>query len=57
MAGSQRQTVQECVPRLEFAHRRKLLDEAHHTSMRDDLETIAKMLSGLIYGLQKVTHS
>ena len=38
---------------LEPARRRKLLDEAHHTSMRDDLETIAKMLSGLINGLGK----
>ena len=51
-----RASAQECVPLLELARRRKLLDEARHTSMRDDLETIAKMLSGLISGLQKVTH-
>ena len=51
-----RASAQECVPLLELARRRKLLDEAHHTSMRDDLETIAKMISGLISGLEKVTH-
>ena len=33
------------VPLLELARQRKFLDEAHHTSMRDDLETITKMLS------------
>ena len=48
-----RGSVQECVPLLELARRRKLIDEAHHTSMRDDLETIAKMPSGLINGLDK----
>lgn len=51
-----RGSVQECVPLLELARRRKLLDESRHTSMRQDLETIAKMLSGLIAGLGKVTH-
>ena len=48
-----RGSVQECVPLLELARRRKLLDEARHVSMRQDLETIAKMLSGLINGLEK----
>ena len=47
-----RGSVQECVPLLELARRRKLLDDARHISMRDDLETIAKMLSGLINGLE-----
>ncbi len=46
-------SAQECVPLLELARRRKLLDEARHTVMRQDLETIAKMLSGLINGLDK----
>lgn len=48
-----RGSVQECVPLLELARRRKLLDEALHVSMRGDLEIIAKMLSGLINGLEK----
>ncbi|MGD9720541.1 MAG: four helix bundle protein [Pirellulales bacterium] len=41
-----RGSVQECVPLLEVAHRRGLLDEAKHDSFRQDLETIAKMISG-----------
>ena len=48
-----RGSVQECVPHLELARRRKLLDDARHTAMREELETIAKMLSGLINGLDK----
>ena len=48
-----RGSTQECVPLLELARRRKLLDETRHTSMRQDLETIGKMLSGLITGLDK----
>jgi len=48
-----RGSVQECVPLLELARRRNLLKAEHHASMRDDLETIAKMLSGLINGLDK----
>ena len=51
-----RGSAQECVPLLELARRRKLLDDARHVAMRDDVETIAKMLSGLIHGLEKVAH-
>ena len=51
-----RGSAQECVPLLELARRRKLLDDARHASMREELETIAKMISGLINGLEKVTH-
>ena len=51
--GIARGSVQECVPLLELARRRKLLDEARHAEMREELETIAKMLSGLINGLDK----
>ena len=47
-----RGSVQECVPLLEVAHRRGLLDGAKHESFRQDLETIAKMISGLIAGLE-----
>ena len=51
--GIARGSAQECVPLLELARRRKLLDNARHTEMRGELETIAKMLSGLINGLDK----
>jgi len=46
-----RGSVQECVPLLEVAHRRGLLDGSKHEAFRQDLETIAKMISGLIAGL------
>ncbi|MFO8007929.1 MAG: four helix bundle protein [Candidatus Brocadiia bacterium] len=48
-----RGSVQECVPLLELARRRGLLDEGRHERMRDQLETMAKMVSGLIKGLDK----
>ena len=48
-----RGSVQECDPLLEVAHRRGLLDKARHSRLRDELETIAKMISGLIKGLGK----
>jgi four helix bundle protein len=51
-----RGSAQECVPLLELARRRKLLDNARHASMSEDLETIVKMLSGLINGLENVAH-
>jgi len=48
-----RGSVQECVPLLEVARRRNLLDEAKHQALRTELEVMAKMLSGLINGLDK----
>jgi four helix bundle protein len=48
-----RGSVQECVPLLEVAHRRGLLDETKHAVLRHELETIAKMISGLISGIEK----
>jgi four helix bundle protein len=48
-----RGSIQECVPLLEVARRRGLIDESKHQALRGDLETIAKMLSGLIKGLDK----
>lgn len=48
-----RGSVQECVPLLELAKRRELLQEDKHVALRQDLETIAKMISGLINGLDK----
>lgn len=48
-----RGSVQECVPLLEVAKRRGLIDDAKHQTFREELETIAKMISGLINGLEK----
>jgi len=46
-----RGSAQECIPLLELARWRKMLDEARHASMRQVLKSIAKMISGLINGL------
>ena len=51
--GIARGSVQECVPLLELAKRRGLIDVATHSQMKDHLEQIAKMLSGLINSLEK----
>ncbi len=49
--GIARGSVQECVPLLELASRQELLGEAQHQQMKADLEEIARMISGLINGL------
>ena len=46
-------SVQECVPLLELAKRRELLQPADHLKLKADLEEIAKMLSGLINAQDK----
>ncbi len=46
-----RGSVQECVPLLEIARRRGLISNACHEAFRRNLEAIAKMISGLIKGL------
>ena len=51
--GIARGSAQECVPLLELARRRALLEDAAHGKLKDDLEGIARMLSGLIAGLDK----
>ena len=48
-----RGSTQECVPLLEVARRRGFITDTHHTELRTELEVIAKMLSGLINGLDK----
>lgn len=48
-----RGSVQECVPLLELAKRRKLIDEKAQNSFQEELEILAKMLSGLIKGIDK----
>ena len=49
--GIARGSVQECVPLLELAHRQELLPDGQHLQMKQDLEEIARMLSGLIKGV------
>ena len=51
--GIARGSVQECVPLLELARGRLLITPERHTKIKNDLEEIAKMLSGLISGLDK----
>ena len=51
--GIARGSVQECVPLLELAVRQKLLHLGRHQQLKADLEEIARMLSGLINGLEK----
>lgn len=41
-----RGSAQECIPLLEIAKRRGLIDETTHAACRNNLEEIAKMLSG-----------
>ena len=51
--GIARGSVQECVPLLELAARQNLLVADRHQQMKANLEEIARMLSGLINGLDK----
>lgn len=50
--GIARGSVQECVPLLELALRRQLLDSVDHADLKSNLEEISRMLSGLINGLE-----
>ena len=50
--GIARGSVQECVPLLELAARQRLLGGDRHQQMKANLEEIARMLSGLINGLE-----
>jgi four helix bundle protein len=53
--GIARGSVQECVPLLELMRRRGLLADAAHSELKAQLEEIARMLSGLIRGLENRT--
>jgi four helix bundle protein len=46
-----RGSAQECVPLLEVARRRGLLQESAAHTLRERLEVIARMISGLINGV------
>ncbi|HBS28923.1 MAG TPA: four helix bundle protein [Phycisphaerales bacterium] len=48
-----RGSVQECVPLIEIARRRGLVDDTAAAVIAERLETIARMISGLINGLDK----
>jgi four helix bundle protein len=48
-----RGSSQECVPLLELAKRKKFLKEDMHAKLLVELETINKMITGLIKGLEK----
>ncbi len=50
--GIARGSVQECVPLLELARRRQLIADDVHSQLKASLEEIARMLSGLINGLE-----
>lgn len=48
-----RGSVQECVPLLEIAKRKQFISDTILSDLLNRLETISKMLSGLINGLEK----
>lgn len=48
-----RASAQECVPILELARRKNLLTDDAHRAFRGQIEDIAKMISGLIAGMDK----
>ena len=50
--GIARGSVQECVPQLELARRRGLIDDKTHAELKLQLEEVSRMLSGLIKGLE-----
>jgi four helix bundle protein len=51
--GIARGSAQECVPLLELARRRGLLDDETHAMLKSHLEEIARMLTGLINGPER----
>jgi four helix bundle protein len=48
-----RGSVQECVPLLEIAKRKQFILDTKLSDLLNQLETISKMISGLINGLDK----
>jgi four helix bundle protein len=51
--GIARGSAQECVPLLELARRRQFLSDSQYARLNAQLEEIARMLSGLISGLDR----
>lgn len=50
-----RGSVRECVPLLEIADRRQVIDSNMHARLRAELEEISRMASGLIRAVDKRT--
>lgn len=48
-----RGSIQECVPLLELTRRKRFIDQKIYDESYDDLETLARMISGLIKGNAK----
>jgi four helix bundle protein len=46
-----RSSAQECIPLLEIAKRKQLISDVNLSDLLNQLETISKMISGLINGL------
>jgi four helix bundle protein len=51
--GIARGSIQECIPLLELAARRQIIDSQQHERSRARLDELGRMLSGLINGLDK----
>jgi four helix bundle protein len=51
--GIARGSIQECVPLLDLAVRRQFITDHSHHELRDCLDELGKMISGLINGLDK----
>ena len=47
-----RGSLQECVPLLEVGRRRGLIESVHHDELKTQLEEIARMIAGLIKGVE-----
>jgi four helix bundle protein len=47
-----RGSAQECVPLLELARRKDLVPDDAHRGFREQIEVMAKMISGLISGIE-----
>ena len=48
-----RGSIQECVPLIEVARRRQFIKDPQSAELRNQLEEISRMLSGLINGLDR----
>lgn len=48
-----RGSTQECIPLLELAKRKRLINEPTVNELRNQLEVIGKMIAGLINGMDK----
>lgn len=48
-----RGSAQECIPLIELAYRKKLMSEQQAQALRNELEIISKMISGLLKGIDR----